>query len=441
MRSILTFLLFLSFINASAQDEYNSDSIDYKTQKLIDNKKWNDLIKYGERALHNQVESYLLRTRLGIAYFAVKNYFKAIPNFEKALSISSDPQTSEYLYYSYLFTGRDEDKNYIFYDLPKGLRKKLKPLENSIVDNIHAGYVKGYSNDIEKNAGLDLQVINSDFGEQTLNGDYNIFRIGLSQLPLRFLNVTYNYIYKKESKEKQIQSKELKITDKYFQYHDQFYNSFDIRIANGLAISIAGHYISIKDSTYYPDYNNFSFADIPKKENISKNFVLSFNAAKYFSIFNIGINGSFSYLNNKHQSQYGLYFKSFPFSMVSFYALTNLILHKQQNISNLIVTQLFGGRVKKLLYEAYLSYGRMNNYNEQNGFLIYDDPDIIKYKFGAELKYNFSNNLSAYFSYDFQYRERDYVILNPFNLKNQIRENKKANYNISSLLIGLNFIF
>ncbi|MDQ3194392.1 MAG: hypothetical protein M3P82_05255 [Bacteroidota bacterium] len=436
---ILLVCFFLNVTNILAQDEYDIDSIDNKAQKFFDNKDWRGLIIYGERAIRNRLESYKLRYRLGIAYFAERNYFKAIPNLEKANSISPDAETAEYLYYSYLLTGRDEDKNYIFYDLPKGIRKILKPFENSFVDNVSAEYSKWFSNDNNKNKGIDLQLMGSLYGEQILNGDYNIFKFGLSQSPIRFLNVSYDYTYRRISKQKQQQFISGKITDNYLQYHNQFYNRFEIRIANGLSVSPAGHYISIRDSTFYPDYNNLVPVTL-KKEDLRKNFILSLSVSKYFSIFNFVISGSISYLNKVHQSQYGIAFKSYFFSKISFYTLNKLVLHNQEGLSNLIATQAIGGRFRKLMYEAHVSIGNMYNFNEQDGYLVYDDPDIIKYKFGAYLSYDFTNNLRAQISYNFQYRERLYLTYGVTKEHSGSRF-KKVNYNINSLLMGLNFIF
>ncbi|MEO8665554.1 MAG: hypothetical protein ABI462_08645 [Ignavibacteria bacterium] len=440
MRSIFFGLFFLCFINASAQDKYDADSIYNVTQGFIDSKNWNGLIKYGETALNNRVESFVLRTRLGMAYFAVKNYFKAIPNFEKARSLSRDPEIAEYLYYSYLFTGREEDKNFIFYELPKGLRRRLKPLENSFVDNIHAEYGKGFSNDFKKNEDLDLQAEGGVYGEQTLNGDHDFFNAGLKQIPLRFITVSYDYTYRKISKEKKIQFDDTyNITDKYFQYHNQFYNRFDFRVLNGLSVSPAAHYISIKDSTYYPDDTDLSLYPL-RSESFTENFVLSLAASKYLSIFNFGINGSFSYLNKEHQSQYGLLVKCFPFSKVNFYSLTKLVLHNQQNVQNLITSQSFGGRIGKFIYEANVTFGNQYNFNEANGFIVYDDPDVIKYRIGADLKYNISYNFSAHLSYNFQHRERQYFTYS-FSIENPGAIIQKANYDMNTLVIGMNYIF
>ena len=92
------------------------------------------------------------------------------------------------------------------------------------------------------------------------------------------------------------------------------------------------------------------------------------------------------------------------------------------------------------MYEAGVTFGNLYNFNEKNGYLIYDDPDVIKYKIGAELKYNFNYNLNAYFSYSYENRERKYFT---YSLSKAvlIPQSNNSNYNINSLLLGVNYVF
>lgn len=459
---IIFSLIFFSTVNVFAQSDLSPDSLDKKMEELFVNKKWNEIISLGKRARAVNIESYFLRVRLGIAYYQTKKYFEAIPNFEKAIDIAyPEPEVLRYLYYSYLITGRMEDANYTYYLMPESEKIKIKPLENSFVNDLNIESGIGTSNDYDKNSSIDLDGPDNIYGEQILSGNYFYVNGGLRQLPLKWLGVLYDYTYMKEDKTKQIQFNNVKNSDSYSQIQNQFYNKFDIRIANGLVVSPAARYIKVESNTIYADYDSVSYSYNPNtmtydsvkyyytlfnQQNISDNFVLSLAVFKYISIFKFEVNGSFSYLNNNHQSQIGLSFKSFPYGKTSFYTNTDLVLQNQNKVSNLIFSQLLGGGIYKNIWlEGFGTYGRMSNYNEQNGFIVYNNPDVIEYKFGAEFKYYFPFNMTAYLAYEFQQREKNYTVYSyvptPNSFPGYQQELNQVNYQVNVFSAGVKLFF
>ena len=112
------------------------DIINDKMSAMFDENDWYQLISYGENAVRKGYDFFFLRARLGIAYYETENYYKAIPNLERALEIGYDnASVLEDLYYCYLFTGREDDRNYVFKKLPKNKRKRLKPLRRKPLGN------------------------------------------------------------------------------------------------------------------------------------------------------------------------------------------------------------------------------------------------------------------------------------------------------------------
>ncbi len=450
---IKAFLLFITIIiifyaNANAQNQITMDSIDSKMEKMFDDNNWYEMIPYGESMLRLGFDYFYLRARLGIAYYMTKDYFNAIPNFERALEVGYDnPTVLEYLYYSYLYTGREADKNYMFKQLPGRLRKKIKPLENPMADNLHVESGIGISNDPDKNSNVNFDGDNGSLRQQIINGNEFYFNTGLNQLPVDFLNVSYDYTYLKTQKTAQMQYQNEIINNDYYQYQNRFYNSFDFRIAQGLTITPAGHYLTTEedvftvnsDSAVYvlPDSVKY-FYSFPVQENSYNSFVLSLDISKYISIYKFGINGSYSYLNKMHQSQYGLSFKVFPFSKINFYSYTNLVLQNQNSITNLIADQSFTGMFNNIFfYEAFATVGKMSNYNEHNGYRVYNNSDAITYKLGFELKYFLTKNFSADFIYSFQNRERNYLTYTtPVS-----QEPGELNYQVNNFALKINYSF
>ncbi len=458
---VIVFAVCLSSSAAFAQDDLSIDSLDKKTEELFAKKQWNEIIILGKRALAVRIESYFLRVRLGIAYFNIKKYFDAIPNFEKAIDIAyPDPEILRYLYLSYIYTGRDEDANFTFYLLPENERERIRPLVNSFVNDLNVGSGLGISNDIDNNSSIDLDGPDNIYGEQILSGNYFYVSGGIRQIPLKWIGVTYDYAYLKFDRTKQIQFNNEKYSDSYSQKQNQFYNKYDFRIANGLIISPAGRYIQTDDNTIFANYDSVSYSYDPasmtydsikyyytltNQPNILDNFVLSLAVFKYLSIYRFGLNGSFSYLNNEHQSQYGLSFRFFPGGKINFYSSSDLVLQNQNKISNLIFSQSLSGKIYKGLWgEAFGTYGNMNNFNEQNGYIVYNNPDVIKYKLGAELKYYFPFNMTAYLVYEFQQRDKDYLTYSytqPGSSLSYGPEGVRVNYQVSILAAGVKIIF
>lgn len=442
-------------MNVRAQDKLTIDSINATMDEMLKDNRWNKMITYGENALGKGYEFFFLRARLGIAYYETKKYFKAITNLERAFKIGYDnPTVLEDLYYSYLYTGRDADRYYVFSQLPENYKSSIKPLENSFVDNLHMDAGIGISNDYDKNNTADLDGNENFYGEQTLTGNEFYFNVGLNQIPFKYLNVNYDYFYLNTDKKKVIEFDNDTVSSKYSQLQSRFYNSYNIHVDDGFIITPAGNYVGRKYSTIYENFDSAVnvtpdsvayFYTQSLKETSDNNFVISLDISKFYKIFKFGINGSFSYLNNLHQSQYGLSFKVYPAAKVNFYSNTDLVLQNQQGVANLIVDQSFGGWINnKFVYELSGTVGKMNNFNQSNGYKVYN-TDIINYKLGFDLQYYFSRNFRMNFGYGFQSRERNYVtytapVITPASVSFNQKQTE-VKYRVNNLLLGINYNF
>ena len=105
----LFFVLFFS-MKGIAQDTLNSAIVEQKSYQLYLDKNWNELIKFGNRAINSGFDYYYLQIRIGIAYFEKKNYSLAENHFKKVLQFNSDDELAqEYLYYCFIYNGRNEE--------------------------------------------------------------------------------------------------------------------------------------------------------------------------------------------------------------------------------------------------------------------------------------------------------------------------------------------
>lgn len=462
MRKLILLLLLAVSLDIYSQEKMTYESVNDATYNFYLKKNWNELIRLGEKAIRNNIDFYYLRYRLGVAYYKTHKYGRAINNLENIFDINpEDDDLNAYLYYSFLLSGRADEAEIYFSELSESVKDKIRPANNSFINNLFTESGFGFNNDISKNESVDIDGVDDYYGEQILNGDYFYFRTGLKQIPLKRISVKYNYSYLNLKKTKVISFNDSKIHDDYSQKQNQFYNEITLNTGKGILISPAGHYVNVFDNTIYPNYDsatyifdslsmnyklNEAYYTITRKDSELNNFVLSLDVSKHFEKFKAGVNGSFSFLNDKHQTQAGISFTYMPGENLNFYTVSNLVLHNQNSISNLIFTQQIGGSIiNKFYYNLFFTYGKMENYNEQNGALVFNNPDITKIKFGAELNYYFPFNLNAYFVYLMQLKEKKYYeyrlteYQSGFPLYSPVTS--KLDYNTNIILLGLKYLF
>ncbi len=254
-RAFFITMMILFFISnpSYSQEELTFENVDAKSYDFYKNQKWNALIRLGEQAIEERIDFYSLRIRLGTAYYKTKNYFPAISNFEKALDIGYDDELIyEYLYYSYMFTGRTEDKDFVFSKLSDSKKNSLRPLYNSVIDNVFTEFGKGFSNDGDQFIEMKPALTENSYSKQVIFKDYFYFKAGIGQLPFDRLNVTYVYSYYNFKKRWETYSRRgllaYESSNDYIEKQNRFYNRLDILVAKGFVVSPAGHYINLKES-------------------------------------------------------------------------------------------------------------------------------------------------------------------------------------------------
>lgn len=139
-------LLFVSFSWSGnqlvAQKKLSVSDIDRLTFDYYTNKNWDQLIQLGKKSFKNNIDFYYLQYRMGIAYYAKRNYRKAIPYFVKIINTTpEDAIAKEYLYYSYLFSLQIEDARKVLATLDEKQRKKVRFYKSEeIFNNVTLSY-------------------------------------------------------------------------------------------------------------------------------------------------------------------------------------------------------------------------------------------------------------------------------------------------------------
>ncbi len=427
-------IIFFSLLT-NAQTYQDFQHIDKKTYDFYEKQNWDSLIVVAKEALKNNIDYFYLRARLGMAYYQKQNYIKAVQNFEKALQFNStDVFALEYLYYSYLFLNREQDAKLLSTKFPESLKSKLNITKEKILNNIYfeTGYT--FNNNISKNGNINLFGNDSIYGEQDLNGDIFYAHAGLSKSIGKRISLYFGFSNLNIDKEKQIQYREIVLnrystvysylgyenyysndttynykSDKYKLHQNEFYINSSIQFNKGFKITPAFHFINV-------------IYTINTETTSINNYVISLTASKNISYFSFDLFGTYSNLNDKKQTQVGLSTAYYPFGDLNFYGVITIKgfyeeesrnyknQGRQKINSRFIFSQTIGLKVlPKVWFEGFITYGDLSNTNEKNAFIVYNIPDKINYKWGANLILAVFQNIELSLRYNFLSKESYYI--------------------------------
>ena len=430
---ILTIIFFSLLTNAQTYQDFQH--IDKKTYDFYEKQNWDSLIVVAKEALKNNIDYFYLRARLGMAYYQKQNYIKAVQNFEKALQFNStDVFALEYLYYSYLFLNREQDAKLLSTKFPESLKSKLNITKEKILNNIYfeTGYT--FNNNISKNGNINLFGNDSIYGEQDLNGDIFYAHAGLSKSIGKRISLYFGFSNLNIDKEKQIQYREIVLnrystvysylgyenyysndttynykSDKYKLHQNEFYINSSIQFNKGFKITPAFHFINV-------------IYTINTETTSINNYVISLSITKNISYFSFDLFGTYSNLNDKKQTQVGLSTAYYPFGDLNFYGVITIKgfyeeesrnyknQGRQKINSRFIFSQTIGLKVlPKVWFEGFITYGDLSNTNEKNAFIVYNIPDKINYKWGANLILAVFQNIELSLRYNFLSKESYYI--------------------------------
>ena len=428
---LITGAFFLLSTSMVAQNKLNTLQVDKITYDSFLKGDWHQLIQTGKEAIDNGIEFYYLDVRMGVAYYSLKKYRTAVKYFDKAYKLNNnDDYVKQYLYYSYLFAGREKDAGKIKKTFDNNTKKELG-LKQS-------GYTVSFSLDtrFEINEDYKADIPEDGLLTQTIREKYNYFSIGMdnsfyqNSVYVNFANInkisnfynpvydSVNYIYNQEY-------------DKYTDNQKQIYINYSTLIAKGLSLTLAVNWVHL--------YSRFDSASYEKTTNLA---VGVFALRKDFGNFKAGLFSSFSNLGEKTQIQPGLDIIWFPFANDNFY-VSSIFTYKFEKSSNenfndinfneMIIKPAIGFRIKNFYFEPSYTIGNIKNVVEYDGLVVDNDIDVIKNRFEfLTYAYFLKNRLYAFFKYQYYTKENIYWV--------DFYE-KRIDYNNNTFTFGIQFSF
>ncbi len=371
---------------------------------------WEGLIKAGKEAHRNHLDYYYLNVRMGVAYFKLGKYQKAIKYFEKARRTNpNDDFVLDYLYYAYLYSGNEEYSLSVYRELPENLKA-----------NKHIPYSKLKDLDFyfSYNTNTDFSTLSSENYKTTSNSevkvilDKNTFKIhtGLNfQLSKNiFLYQSFGYrrnkyLYIEQNSQNSYYNLSLNEL--------RYYGKLNFLLGRRWIFSanynlIAGSYQTINQTNYsYRGRQNNSSEIIP---NIYLNFSAGFSISKQWNYFSLQphielfpYNGVNLYTGGK--------LTIYPFANSDFYISSDLYYNIFSYYNNPIFVNEIGLRIWKLYFIGTYYFGEMKNFIEDDGNFIYNINQSIMQQSALTVEYT-NKNKTFYLSaipalYSFSYKD------------------------------------
>jgi tetratricopeptide (TPR) repeat protein len=432
---LFTCLLLVCVLQYKAQPIANSAVAEQTSLQLYYSGSWQKLEKFGEKAISKGFDYFHIRMRTGIACFEQKKHIKAIKHFEKAIYFnSSDTLALEYLYYSYVFAGRGNEARALIASLPGSLKNRIKPPKNKAIESIYAEGGIGLSNlnNIYKTIDLDGQF--NIYGETNINKTMRYLHIGTSHELGRKLSLYQGY---SNIGIECVRGFKIGNNDTFDTYnltqHDYYISA--IGQLKHFTISPAFHFINVNFERLSAEFNYSTLKfDFVQRDTSIINYVAALSISRSIGIFTCGLNSSYAHLNSYNQLQLGLSLAYFPLANTNVYGSSMVVYLNENNTSRIILGQKIGTKViSRLWAEGGITYGNLQNYNENNAFIVFNTGDKILYKYEIALLSPLSKHLTLSLRYNFFGRENTYYRKN--NLDKV--ESVYVNYKTQAIVGGL----
>ncbi len=415
MRLSLLIIIVLCLVphTGFGQDRPTTSSVDAATYALWANQDWDTLISTGNEALKQGLDFYYLRYRLGVAWYEKRNYHQAIRHFQAACRMSAeDDVLKEYLYYSYVYSGREYEAAYLDDTFSTRLRNKLNLADNSLKQAYIAySYHPGATS--STTAQFDLST--DAEGYQTITTGYHLVNIGLEhRVGSRFwLQHSYTHLQRNYFQYYNIGNTSLLNQDDKT-YVNQYYLGTTALIKPGLDIRFGFHYIHLL---------NYMSSTIPApgrpgafSEPVTNvNFVGFVSLYRRYRYLTAGLSSNIGNVNDATQFQQDAMIALFPFGNLNLYTTSTLSLQTEKMVDKnwrdeLIFHQNIGMKLSDRIWaEAEASFGEIMNVITYDGSVIFNDTDVIKQKYGLSLHTIITPRIHLRLNYVYYKKESSFV--------------------------------
>ena len=415
MKRILVVILVMSVASIPAQEMTKLKEIDAVTYRQWQQKDWQNLIRTGQKAQAEGIDFLLLDYRMGIAYYQLKKYLKAIPYFEKVYY--EQPQNivlQEYLYYAYLFSDRIYDAGILIKNMPVELLQKLHlKAKNHLIDAV--------SFNIKYDFNLD-NIYHPESGESVIqtSADRQSWQsIGLQHsIGKRWtLYHTFSYLTTRN----RIQTDSSVFPRHYYEDIRQFeyYVLINFHYKNAWDLMLGGHLVALNLEAPNPDYDSNNPQSSTFLYDLQRQSFLGIaGIGKGIDIYRFFLTYSISDIGGEKQMQTEFGAGIYPFANNRLYLETKLtgLFDNMSDRPDRAVTENISWRpTAKIFVNIFGSYGSLRHYHDYNGLIIFNDNDRSLWRAGISLSYAVNGKLWLSFLYKQNMKENTFLINNSEN--------------------------
>jgi len=430
--TIVFFLLAGSLKYSMAQENLNYPIVNSETYSQYLNGQWKGLVKTGKKSLKSGIDFYYLQVRMGVANYKLKRYRQAIPYFEKALKqVPDDEFVKEFLYFTYLFSGRQNDAKKLASNFTDEFKHRIKIKTSTGISAIEFETKFDFWNDYRD------YTANPEELTQEIQNEYSYFSLGVKMGFKKGSSFTISYSRIAVSKEFSIfNSVGTPTFGEKNVFQNQFYVKYNTNIAKGLNFILAANllYISIDELSQTSSTGFQGGANNTLKSQTSASEYVAYAAfSKDFSLFKLGVFASISNLSNNTQIQPGAYLTFYPFGNANFYTHSILYHQMENSVNRTIHKHGFGVNFWGLYIEPSYTFGELQNFTEGEGFIVNNGIDLINDRFEV-LVYTWllKGKLNLFVKYQNYTTQNNYLI---------VSTEYSINYNYKTITGGLKWNF
>lgn len=401
--------------NHARLSEYEIDSISYQLYLKNDRTTLENLTK---EALQEHIDFYYLRMRIGILEYNAKKYFAAKDHFEKAVEqVPSDTLAQEYLFYSYIFCGQNQSAGNLYHQLSPKMKDKLKkekPFRFAI--HLEAGL---YSSNAESQFSMrDVMPPPYRFGEADATKNIQYYQAGFSGMIGKSTSVFLSYGFVNMNKNDHFftaTNKGPSQTIISYRYQQQeLYASLNQNLNHNWSLHGSYHDIGYSSQLPYAVIDTVSKNYKFRSDNISQNnYVINGGVSKQIGYYiKPQLDFSYSHIDQMSILQGTGFIHYFPLGNQNFYGTTGFAFsHDSLNNRNVLIQKIGGKIGKKTWLETYAYIGNLKNFNDNNGYIVYNVSDQIKGKYGIAFTFYPIKRIEWSLRYDYIIREASYNTL------------------------------
>lgn len=407
---LLIYLLSHGMLSGQIPGKLNTLEVDTRSYQLYSRQNWDSLIILGKASLDQGIDFYYLQYRMGIAYYEKEQYARSIRFFEQVLAVRPEDQTAqEYLYFAYLFSGRETDARCLVMSFTDKLRVRIGlPSKEPVFGSIGAE-VKTYRFD-------DYEVDARPFGpiSQSLRKELFYTNINFSHRIGSRLRMYHGLSYITGLSQVNDGNQPVFGYDEDLHQY-QYYLGTNWHLKKGMELFGAFHFVHTNLNGRTPSRRQNP--DLPNRPYLYSEYLYQYVGYVRFSwwhsFFNFRGYGSVSNFGKEIQILPGLGVDVYPVGNTNFYIRTDVRWQfaPDNTLFNpgLVLKQKMGAKLWKHLWgEVFYQIGKVSNYVDDEGFVVYNAFDPIDWWYGAKLNFYFVDDRLQPFYIFQQYRQTNY---------------------------------